>query len=213
MDALPISTQQIQAALSLQDFDPMPAMMAMAPRPRPLQRPVDRPDTARKAAVLILLFPSNDGLSFVLIRRNQYPGVHSGQIALPGGRREEGEEFVETALRETYEELGVPAESIELLGTLTDIYIPPSDFEVHPYVGYSGEHPHWKPDTGEVAEVIETPLAVLFDPMLKLVDDVEVRGVAIKAPYYAIQGHKVWGATAIILSELEGRLRAVLPGA
>lgn len=203
-----ISLTQVQKALNLPDFDAEKAMRLMAPQSRPIRRPINLETVPKLASVLVLLFPTDNGLSFVLTRRHVYAGVHSGQISLPGGRCEHNETFCDTALRETQEELGISPASIQILGNLSEIYIPPSDFQVHPYVAYTPARPIWQPDPFEVAEVIEAPLAILFDPSAKQHDLIEVRHPPIKAPYYAIQGHKVWGATAIILSELESRLRS-----
>lgn len=205
-----IDYHQVRAALHLTDFDPVRAQMKMVPYPRPIQRPANHNGNPRLAAVLILLYPFQDDLHFALIERNQYQGVHSGQVSLPGGQREGDEQLSATALRETFEEVGVPPAMVEMLGALTTIYIPPSDFEVHPYVGYTSNHPQWRPDPHEVADLIETPLQCLFDDSLKQVGAVPTSHGAIDAPYYAINGRKVWGATAIILSEFEQRLRLTL---
>jgi 8-oxo-dGTP pyrophosphatase MutT (NUDIX family) len=209
-----ISIDQVRAGLALQDFDVARAQLRMAPIVRPLRRDPQREGSPRLAAVLVLLFPSPGGLMLVLIRRHEYEGVHSGQISLPGGKHEDTESFWETALRETDEELGIAPHRIRWMGNLTPLYIPPSDFEVHPFVGYTPDHPQWTPDPLEVAEVIEVPLSILFDDSLKRSEEVARNGVTFQMPYYAINGHKVWGATAIMLSELEGRLRQVIePGA
>lgn len=205
-----ISTQHIKNALHLENFDAFAAHKIMAPMPRPIKRPDNRIGSAKYAAVLLLLFPTGYQLSTVMIKRNEYPGVHSGQIGLPGGRQENGETFDTTALRETHEELGVKPDQISLVGKLTPIYIPPSDFEVHPYVGHIPQHPTWIPDPNEVAGIVETPIASLFDDNLKKNQKIQLSTFSITAPYYDIQGHQVWGATAIILSEFEHRLRTVL---
>ncbi len=206
-----IVCEQVRRALTLTDFDVRQAQRKMAPVPRALERSWQRSDDPKLAAVLVLLFPdASNRLSLVLQQRNKYPGVHSGQISLPGGRREDGESFLQTALRETHEEVGVPLHDIELLGKLTPIYIPPSDFEVHPFVGYVSYHPQWVPELTEVTAIIEMPLDSLLDDTLKKIKLLDVRGFSIKAPFYDVAGHEVWGATAIILAELEGRLRQVL---
>lgn len=205
-----IDYHQVKLALQLADFDAVAAQLKMIPYPRPIQRPMSRSGNPRLAAVLILLYPHHDDLHFALIERNQYEGVHSGQISLPGGQREPDEALATTALRETFEEVGVPPSEVELLGELTTIYIPPSDFEVHPYVGYTTTQPQWQPDPHEVADLIEAPLQCLFDDNLKQVGAVPTSRGALEAPYYAISGRKVWGATAIILSEFEQRLRLTL---
>ena len=159
---------------------------------------------------MILLYPSGGSLAFVLIRRAANPhDVHSGQISLPGGAREGDETPLQTALRETREELGVEA-PVEVMGRLASIYIPPSDFEVHPFVGYIDERPAWQPDAAEVMEVIDCPLAWLLDDGRKIVEDWEYCGLKMRVPWYDVGGYKVWGATAIILSELEQRLRATI---
>jgi 8-oxo-dGTP pyrophosphatase MutT (NUDIX family) len=158
---------------------------------------------------LILLFPGDEGLSLVLTRRAEHPhDVHSGQISLPGGSQEPGETPLETALREANEEVGFAGDA-EILGTLTPIYIPPSDFRVVPVVAYSATHPAWAIDPAEVASVIECPLETLLDDRLKVVEDWDLRGYQMRVPWYDIQHNQVWGATAIMLSELEQRLRAV----
>lgn len=205
-----ISTQNIETALRLENFDAFAAHRHMSPMPRPIRRPDNLNGSANLAAVLLLLFPKDDQLSTVMIKRNEYPGVHSGQISLPGGRQEDGETFDTTALRETHEELGIDPSKVNLLGQLTPIYIPPSDFEVHPYVGHITQHPTWQPDPTEVAAVVETPIAALFDDNLKKNQEIHVNTFTFTAPYYDIQGHHVWGATAIILSEFEHRLRTLL---
>lgn len=203
-----ITVQHIREALSLQPFDPVAAHRLMAPMPRAL-RP--RPDAQpRQSAVMLLLFEHQGEMCFVMIQRPEYPGVHSGQIGLPGGRHEDGETFLQTAMRETEEEVGVSPEAIEVIGQLTPIYIPPSDFEVHPFVGYVDQRPHWHPDPVEVAAIIEMPLSALLDAELKQREMWTLHGMQVNVPFYAFDSYKIWGATAIMLSELENRLLKVL---
>ena len=111
----------------------------------------------------------------------------------------------------TEEELGIAATDVNLVGTLTPIYIPPSDYQVYPFVGHLPYEPRFAPDAREVSHIIEAPLQILFEDAFKQFDDVNARGRTFKAPYYDVLGNKVWGATAVILSELEFRLREVLP--
>ncbi|HLV36381.1 MAG TPA: CoA pyrophosphatase, partial [Spirillospora sp.] len=157
------------------------------------------------------LFPVAGELHFVLTRRTDNLRGHSGQISFPGGRRDPTDaSFVETALRETCEELRVCDPAADVLGRLTPIYIPPSDFEVFPIVAALDYKPVFQPNPDEVAEVLNVPLAALLDDNRKRVEQWPFNGVLIRVPFYAFNGHKVWGATAIMLSELEGRLRTVL---
>lgn len=204
-----ISLESVRRALALPGFDAPAAQLRMAPYPRP-ERPSERPGSPRLAAVLVLLYPVGEALHFVLTRRTEYPGVHSGQISLPGGKREGEEAFSRTALRETEEEIGVVCDSVELLGELTPLYVPPSDYLIHPRVGACTARPTFRPDPSEVAEIIEAPLGVILDDSIKGTESVTRYERPFTIAYYHIGGHKVWGATAIMLSELEWRLRAAL---
>lgn len=163
---------------------------------------VSSPDKAVDAAVLALFYPSNGQLSLVFIKRNEYDGPHSAQISFPGGIREPGDlTLKDTALREAREEVGINGE-IEVLGSLTPLHIPVSNFMVFPYVGWMKETPYFFPDPSEVQYVVEAPLHTLLDPSNR---DSETRyhhEMPIEAPYYRVGEEKIWGATAMILSEL-----------
>lgn len=195
--------EQIKEALS-GPLPGWPMQKRMAPEGRTsTDRQMLVQDDYRESSVLMLLYPNTDEvLHFVLIRRPEYDGVHSGQIAFPGGAREGNESLETTALRETYEEIGVPGDHITLLGTLSPMYIPPSNFMVYPYVGYYPTRPTYIPDRREVAEIIEPPLHLLTDKTIVQYEprDLHRLGRTI-VPCYAICGHKVWGATAMMLSE------------
>ncbi len=200
---------QVRAAIALSPFDSRAAQAQMAPNDRPF---APRNDPARRAAVLMLLYPNSADqyLSFPLIRRTEYPGVHSGQMSLPGGRIEPGESWEAAALRETCEEIGVCA-NIELIGSLALLYVPPSNFEICPVVGFIATSPEWRTNTREVAQVHPVGLPSLLDPASKRNDEREfVPGRTMRLPYYWLADQIVWGATAIILSEFEQRLRAVV---
>jgi 8-oxo-dGTP pyrophosphatase MutT (NUDIX family) len=159
--------------------------------------------------VLLLLYCHELTMHLVLTRRRDDLNSHAGQISFPGGRQEANETAVQAALRETEEEIGVPAAKINVLGELTSIYIPPSDFEVRSFVGWvkGGERPSFVPEIREVAEIIEVPLQQLLDPQTREVEPIPVRGEIYTVPFYNVNGHKVWGATAILLSEFLERLR------
>lgn len=201
-----VTTQFIQK-LELALHYPLPgedAQAKMAPEGR---RPgekfsVIQPDH-REAAVLLMLYPVQDaGLHFALIQRQTYKGVHSGQIAFPGGSREAGELFRATALRETFEEIGVPSVNIDILGALSPLYIPPSNFMVYPFVGYYPFHPKFKAQMREVAGIIQIPVSALLNAGIEAS---ETRNHSllgqVEIPYYNLGGYKIWGATAMILSE------------
>lgn len=175
------------------------------------ERHLNIPDDARESAVLMLLYPMDGELHLPLILRNVYPGVHSGQIGLPGGRVEEFDtELVDTALRETEEEVGVPRAEIQVLGRLSQLYIPPSNFLVHPFIGYSTSRPNFVPDHTEVQQVIETRLNDFLDE--KNIDETVVEvggGMKMKVPRFLINGHTVWGATAMMMAEFAAIMREI----
>lgn len=201
--------EAIHRALLLPDFDAPGAQAPMVPGSRALL-PGPTPQS-REAGVLVLLYPALGDWQITLTRRTERLRGHSGQVSFPGGRRDpEDESFTATALRETCEELGICAHEITLLGHLTPIYIPPSDFHVFPSVGALAAPPHFAPNPDEVAEVFSMGLRELLDDGIKAHEYRDFRGTSVRIPYYAVQGHQVWGATAIMLSELEGRLRRVL---
>jgi len=196
---------------------PLPGVTAQDPMAPDSRRNIDRlrlmRPNRREGAVLLLLFPNTDGkLHLVLIRRAEYDGVHSGQIAFPGGGRENGEPLSETALRETQEEVGVSPGRITVLGPLTPLYIPPSNFEVFPFVGCVSARPPFVPDSREVAEILEPPLSLFFDSEIRKRKTIRHATLGlIEIPYYDVYGRDVWGATAMILSEFTGALQAHAP--
>ena len=163
-------------------------------------RPHVHPDT-RNAAVLILLYQVEYQPYFVLTKRTEKLRKHQGQISLPGGAQEAGETLIETALRETTEELSVDPTRIQVLGALSPLYVEPSLFCIHPVVGFLESRPDFKPNHHEVAEVIEVPLSDLFraDSIRKEVR--EIRHLRMHVPCFLFSGHKVWGATAMVLAE------------
>lgn len=205
-----ITLEHVRAALVLENFNVSAAQRLMAPDPRRLRYHEDQLGKARKASVLLLLYPAAAGLTFVLNCRAKNPhDKHSGQIGFPGGSREGAETPVQTALREANEEIGVSG-PVQILGELTCLYIPPSDFRVRTVVGYCEIRPTWRLEAAEVVEVVECPLTWLLDERHKAAEDRMFGPHTVRVPFYDIDGHKVWGATAIILSEFEQRLRAVL---
>jgi 8-oxo-dGTP pyrophosphatase MutT (NUDIX family) len=180
----------------------------MAPQPaRDGLNRWDWPDNCRLAAVLLLLYPHKaedypSELHLVLTRRTEYPGTHSGQISLPGGRREGEESLQATALRETREEVGVPPDKVEVIGQLSPLYTPPSNFCIYPFVAFSTQRLRFQPEPLEVAEIIEVPLSLLLDSTTRREEVWHFPNKGERSvPFFNVFGHKVWGATAMILSE------------
>lgn len=169
-------------------------------------------DDAKLASVLILLYPDMGVIKFPLIERPQYEGVHSGQIALPGGKFEpDDEDRIFTAKRETEEEIGVNRGDVNILGTLSEIYIPPSNFKVLPVIGYVNAKPYFNVENDEVVSLIETEVMWFKDPGLrKRKQATGPTNVEMDIPYFDINGHKVWGATAMILSEFYEITHAII---
>ena len=197
-----LNLEDIRAALQ----QPLPGLVAQikfAPEYRLPGLREDPPANARPAGVLILLYPHNGEWHFPLMRRVEDGLTHSGQISLPGGSQEAGESIRETALREACEEVGAACAEVDVLGQLTTIYIPPSNFLVTPTVGQVEHRPDFKCDPREVAELIEVPLATLFDPKVVKREPWTLRDMQVEVPFFQIGLHKVWGATAMILSELK----------
>lgn len=158
--------------------------------------------TCREAAVLAVLHPSQDGVRILLIERPSHLNHHAGQVAFPGGRREAGEALLETALRETEEELGLDRSAVRVLGGLTPLYIPPSGYCVHPFVAWTDVLPALRPEPGEVADWFTARLADLKDPACRQEVERSVRGQTFTVPAFHVEGRHVWGATAMMLSEL-----------
>ena len=154
-----------------------------------------------KAAVLVLMYPRNGQICIVLIKRNEYDGPHSAQVSFPGGAWEKGDGSMgNTAIRETREELGI-VDEIEILGALTQLHIPVSNFLVSPFVGCTERAPEFFPDQSEVQYIIEASLKDLADPALRDSELLYRQGQSIEVPFYRIGKEKIWGATAMMLSE------------
>jgi 8-oxo-dGTP pyrophosphatase MutT (NUDIX family) len=163
------------------------------------------PSVTRKAGVLILLFPEQQQLQIPLILRTTYNGVHSGQMAFPGGKVEPCDaDLIETALRETHEEIGVDVSRSQVIGQLTDLYIPASNILVTPTLAMIRQRPTYTLDPAEVDGITDVAIPALRDPDNHGVAQVSViNGVALEAPVFHVNGqYTVWGATAMMLSEL-----------
>ncbi len=183
-----------------------PAQFQMAHNVRQIPEIDSAPAHAKKAAVLILLYPKGSDWHFVLMERTSRFGndKHKGQISLPGGAYETTDaDLSETALRETEEEMGVPISDMNLVAPLTDLYIPVSNFHVFPFYGFCESEPTFYPDRKEVAEILEIPLAHIQHPDNSRLTNIKIsKNILLKeVPYYDFQGKIIWGATAMILSE------------
>jgi 8-oxo-dGTP pyrophosphatase MutT (NUDIX family) len=175
------------------------AQMRMAPsRLRSPQKPIPM----RDSGVLLLLYPVKNSWYTVFIKRPEYDGLHSGQISFPGGKFEPGDEsLIDTALRESREEIGISLDAVEVLGKLSPLHIPISNFQVLPVVGCLPEKPLFKTDPQEVDYIIETRLDILLNPETAKIKTIQFDDVSIEVPYFEIDSHHIWGATAMILSE------------
>jgi len=169
---------------------------------------------AKQAAVLLCVYPNATGdLHFVLIRRNDYPGVHSGQIGFPGGKVEPMDaSYWDTALRETEEEIGIHRLSVAQLLELSSLYIPPSNFMVRPFLGWCETKPQFQADAKEVATIIEIPLTSFLaaQPQKTTQLPSSTHGQSVEVPCYFFGEAAVWGATAMILSEFQYLMNKLL---
>jgi 8-oxo-dGTP pyrophosphatase MutT (NUDIX family) len=186
--------------------------MAPIERLQELTKIALKKNTAKKAAVMVLFYPNEAGETYlILILRKTYKGVHSAQVGFPGGKAEpEDTSTQETALRETEEEVGVPQDEIQVLKKLTEIYIPPSNFFVQPFIGVSAKTPRFIPEEKEVEALIEVPLSLFMDDSICISKTLSTSyATDIEVPAYLLNGHVVWGATAMILSEVRELLKAL----
>jgi len=198
----------IKTALS-QTLPGETAQMRMAPDPLAAPQP-ERTAPAKGSAVLMLLYPRSDGLGLLLTERSQNVAHHKGQVSLPGGQREPGDESLwHTALREAWEETGVEPQDVEQLGLLSPIYIAGSHFCVQPFVGSTPVRGAWRPHPPEVAALLEMSLERLVDDGIKRTAEWPWMNRVRRVPYYVLDGRIVWGATAMILSEFEVLLREI----
>lgn len=165
----------------------------------------------KKAAIMMLFYPKNTVTHLVLIVKNSYPGVHSSQIAFPGGKVENFDvNLEETALRETHEEIGIPPNKIKVIRPFTEIYIPPSNFLVYPFLAYSNHELDFTLQKEEVAAIIELPITKFMDDSIivsKLMNTSYSKNIEV--PCFKVDDYYIWGATAMMMSELKEMLKKV----
>ena len=188
------------------------AKMAPLERIQSLNADYYKDSNPKQSAVMMLFYPKNDKAHMVLIRRNEYPGVHSAQISFPGGQADpEDTDLTQTALRETFEEIGVTSQEIDVVMPFTEIYIPPSNFLVMPFLGVAAQTPTFVPNPDEVTAIIELPLEVFLDDSIVINAEMETSySQKIEVPAFKFEDYIVWGATAMIMSELKETIKSVL---
>ncbi len=197
-------------------LDPLPGDSAHTPmRAIPIGDLTPRFDHSlppKPGGVLILLYEDDAGLiRFPLIKRQEYTGAHSGQVSFPGGKAEQGEDPIATALRECEEEIGVDRNSLVVLGRLTNFFVIPSNFIITPVVAIAASIPVFKPDPYEVARILSFPLRdLLNDDAIKQKEIVAAGKFRLMAPHFEIDGEIVWGATAMMLNEFRTILRDII---
>ena len=170
-------------------------------------------ENAKQAAVMALIYPDNNqDANLVLILRKTYKGAHSAQIAFPGGKREpEDDSLKTTALRETYEEIGVPIAQMHVIKQLSKVYVPPSNFNVQPYLGYVTHTPQFIKQDSEVEALIEVKLeALLKNANLKNAQVQTSYNTQVEVPAFQLNGNIVWGATAMMLSEVKDIIKPLV---
>ncbi len=166
----------------------------------------------REAAVLMLFYPRNEQTNLALILRNSYKGLHSSQVAFPGGKVETFDKSLcQAALRETHEEIGIAPSIINVVRAFTELFIPPSNFIVHPFLGFSNEELIFDPDPSEVAGLIEFPVTdFLSDKTVVQNRMATAYSESVVVPTFKIGDHFVWGATAMIMSEVKEVMKKLL---
>lgn len=165
----------------------------------------------RPGSVLILLYESQDEIRFPLIKRPDYAGTHGGQVSLPGGKTEPGEDSIQTALRETQEEIGILRDEVEILGRLSEFHVIPSNFMITPVVGTIKKVPNFIPDPFEVSRILHGSVRELIkDDAVATTEILAAGQYRLKAPHFQIDGEIVWGATAMMLNEFRLILREIL---
>ena len=178
------------------------AHQLLAPRPRHGWQPGQTPTAARSAAVLVLLYPLQRTPHILLTVRSSHLTTHAGQVSFPGGVLEHSETITDAALREAFEEVGISQKTIRVMGPLTTLYVPASNFALHPIIGICKSRPDLQPAKNEVDRVLQVPIGELANPQNL---HVGVRWRANKTyavPFFEVCNERVWGATAMVLAEV-----------
>ena len=203
-----INAENIKKALS-QSLPGSASHKKMLPLNRELSVKPDELLRIKHSSVLLLLFAENNELNACLIKRPSHMKHHASQIGLPGGRIEKGETVLETAFRETWEEIGISREKIEILGSLSELYVQVSQFHIHPFVGWIDKKPEFVINKNEVEKTISFPLRLITNSFEEI--ELETFTGTLKVPCIRFEDEIIWGATAMILSEFYDVLRPYLP--
>jgi len=161
------------------------------------------------AAVLILLYLADNEIYFFLTKRTDELKHHKGQISLPGGTQEGNEKLIDTALRETQEEIGINKTSISIIGTITPLFVPVTGFMIYPFIGYSLNKLDPKPDPVEVATIFSVNISDLLNKENRTTEQRNIRGYDVQVPYFKLNDYQVWGATSMILSEFRDLIKSI----
>ena len=161
------------------------------------------------AAVLILLYLADNEIYFFLTKRTDELKHHKGQISLPGGSQEGNEKLIDTALRETQEEIGINKTSISIIGTITPLFVPVTGFMIYPFIGYSLNKLNPKPDPVEVATIFSVNISDLLNKENQTTEKRNIRGYDVQVPYFKLNDYQVWGATSMILSEFRDLIKFI----
>ncbi len=183
---------------------------AMLAKPRKKINFPNSEEHAIPSAVLILLYQESDDIHFILTERTNEVQHHKGQISLPGGSWEEGEQLHETAMRETEEELGIPMKNIEIVSELTPLFINVTGYIIHPFVGFVSAKPNIIPQPNEVSNVFTATISELLNPINSKTELWTIRETPVDVPFFKFGKYKVWGATAMILSEFQQCIEGVV---
>jgi len=202
-----IDTENIKKALS-QTLPGSVSHKKMLPLNRILTASYEEQKSIKHSSVLLLLFIEKNELHAILIKRPEHMKHHAGQIALPGGRIEKGETALETALRETSEEIGISSNQIEILGSLSELFVQVSRFQIHPFVGWLNKTPEFVINKNEVEKTISFPVKLIKN----VIDEVELNTISglLKVPCIQFEEEIIWGATAMILLEFYDAIRPYL---
>lgn len=199
----------LKQRLSL-DLPGKPAQQRFLANPRTTVTFPNRENESIPSAVLILLFPKDDDMHFFLTERTHTVEFHKGQISLPGGAQEKNESLEATALRETYEEIGVHPDKVEIVGSLTPLFTPVTGFMIHPFISYTSHEPDTAVQESEVASVHTVSVNELLNIESEKREERIIRNMEVDVPYFQFNTVQVWGVTSMILSEFKTVLTEAL---